>query len=92
MLPALAFCQDRPSFEAASIKVDDQPDQTGITTPYPEGLTAHYVSVKTCSLMAWRLQDYQISIPAALRDSMDSPRYDIVARAAGPVSADQRAC
>ena len=90
MLPGLAFCQDRPSFEAASIKVDDQPDQSGILTPNPEGLTAHNLSVKSCVLLAWRLKDYQISIPAAFRDSMDSPHYDIVARAAGPISADQR--
>jgi uncharacterized protein (TIGR03435 family) len=90
LLPALALSQDRPAFEAASIKVDDQPEQSGIITPNPEGLTAHNVSVKTCILLAWRLKDYQISIPAAFRDSMDSPRYDIVARAAGPVSSDQR--
>ena len=89
LLPALVFCQDRPSFDAASIKVDDQPEQSGILTPNPKGLTAHNVSVKFCIQMAWRLKDYQISIPAAFRDSMDSPRYDIVARAAGPVSSDQ---
>jgi uncharacterized protein (TIGR03435 family) len=89
LLPALAFCQDRPAFEAASIKVDDQPDQSGIVKPNLEGVTAHNVSVKTCILMAWRLKDYQISVPAAFRDSMDSPHYDIVAKAAGPVSSDQ---
>jgi uncharacterized protein (TIGR03435 family) len=89
LLPALALCQDRPAFEAASIKVDDQPDQSGILTPNPEGLTAHNLSVKSCILLAWRLKDYQISIPAAFRDSMDSPRYDIVARASGPVNRDQ---
>jgi uncharacterized protein (TIGR03435 family) len=90
LLPVLAFCQARPSFEAASIKVDERPEQSGSLKPSPEGLTGHNVSVKSCILMAWRLKDYQISIPPAYRDSMDSPRYDIVAKAAGPVSADQR--
>src|SRR5665213_2635892 len=89
LLPALAYCQDRPAFEAASIKVDDQPDQSGILTPNPEGLTAHNMSVKSFILLAWRLKDYQLSIPPALRDSMDSPHYDIVAKAAGPVDRDQ---
>lgn len=89
LLPMLAFCQDRPAFEAASIKVNDQPDQSGITTPNPQGLTAHNVSVKSCILLAWRLKDYQLSIPSALRDSLDSPHYDIVAKAAGPVDRDR---
>lgn len=82
LLPALALCQDRPSFDAASIKVNDLPEQSGSLNPNPEGLTAHNVSVKFRIQMAWQLQDYQISIPAAFRDSMDSPHYGIVARAA----------
>lgn len=91
LLPALALCQQRPSFDAASVKVSDGTEQqSGILTPNPEGLTARNVSVKFCVQMAWRLQDYQISIPAAFRDSADWPHYDIVARAAGPISADQR--
>jgi uncharacterized protein (TIGR03435 family) len=89
LLPGLVFCQDRPVFEAASIKVNDQPEQSQILTPNPEGLTGHNVSVRFCILMAWHLQDYQISIPTAFRDSSDSPRYDIVAKAAGPVTHDQ---
>jgi uncharacterized protein (TIGR03435 family) len=90
LLPAMALCQARPAFDAASIKVNDQPEQSGSLNPNPEGLTAHNVSVKFCIQMAWSLKEYQISIPAAFRDSMDSPHYDIVARATGPVSSDQR--
>jgi uncharacterized protein (TIGR03435 family) len=89
LLPALAFGQDRPAFDAASIKVNDAPEQSGSLNPNPEGLTAHNVSVKFCIQMAWGTKDYQISIPPAFRDSMDSPHYDIVARAAGPISSDQ---
>jgi uncharacterized protein (TIGR03435 family) len=80
--------EDRPAFDAASIKVNDSVGQSGILGPNPEGLTAQNVSVKFCIQMAWHLQDYQISIPAALRDSADSPHYDIVARAGGPVPPD----
>jgi uncharacterized protein (TIGR03435 family) len=85
----VASAQERPAFDAASIKVNDAPEQSGSLVPNPEGLTAHNVNVKFCIEMAWRLKDYQISIPAAFRDSMDSPHYDIVARATRVTSPDE---
>jgi uncharacterized protein (TIGR03435 family) len=79
----------RPSFEAASIKVFDESQQSGSLNPNAEGLTAHNLSVAFLIQWAWNVKPYELSIPNALKPGMDSPHYDIVARAAGPVSNDQ---
>lgn len=85
----IAFAQaapPRPAFEAASIKVFDEPQQSGSINPNAAGLTMHNVSLQFMIQWAWNLKPYEVSIPASLKQSVDSPHYDVVARAAGPVS------
>lgn len=86
-----AFAQDaaRPSFEAASIKVFDEPQQSGSINPNAAGLTTHNVSLLFMIQWAWNLKPYEISVPNALKQSLDSPHYDVVARAAGSVPLPQ---
>jgi uncharacterized protein (TIGR03435 family) len=77
------------SFETAAIKPDNRPDEAGVIKPIPGGLMAQNTSIRSCIQWAWNLRDYQVLIPASLKDAAESARYDITARAEGSASVDQ---
>ena len=81
-----AFGQDpqRAVFEVASVRPSGADGSNGGVTPGQDGITAHGASLFLLIRVAYNLQDYQISGPAWLRDQ----RYDIAAKASGPVSQD----
>jgi uncharacterized protein (TIGR03435 family) len=77
-----------PAFEVASVRVartgEFQEDREDIRSS-PGSLTMRHVSLNSCIKWAYGLNDFQISGPAWL----DSEKFDIVAKAAGPVKEDQ---
>jgi uncharacterized protein (TIGR03435 family) len=79
------------AFDVASIKVNtgggevnNRPAQEKVRIE-PGSLTMTNVTLITCLMDAYRIYAYQISAPGW----MNSARYDITAKAAGPVSTDQ---
>jgi uncharacterized protein (TIGR03435 family) len=79
------------TFDVASIKVNtgggevnNRPAEEKVHID-PGSLTMTNVTLITCLKDAYRIYAYQISAPTW----MNSVRYDITAKAAGPVSADQ---
>jgi uncharacterized protein (TIGR03435 family) len=77
-----------PAFEAASIK----PDDTGgnYIDVKPGYLTAHGATPATCIEWAYRVQYSQVSgANSAVSDLLQSARYTIVAKTAGPVPESQ---
>jgi uncharacterized protein (TIGR03435 family) len=82
---------DPPTFEVASIKVSQTPPGRGLASlredisTDPARLTMVNVSLGTAIRWAYRLGVYEISGP----DWISSTRFDITAKAAGPVGDDQ---
>jgi uncharacterized protein (TIGR03435 family) len=77
-----------PAFEAASIK----PDDTGGNSieVQPGFLTAHSATPATCIKWAYGVQDSQVSgANSAVSDLLQSARYSIIAKTAGPVPESQ---
>jgi uncharacterized protein (TIGR03435 family) len=88
---AVARPQQQPAppaaFVVASIKPAQPADPGSLNfkfLPSPDGLRARSVTVRDCILWAYTLEDYQVSGPSTL----DSNKYDIVARAGGRVKVD----
>ena len=78
-----------PSFAAATIKPDSDPDQAGFLRPTPGGLTGQNASVASYIRSAWKLKgDYELFVPPNLKAEADS-RYAIVAKTDGTASRDQ---
>jgi uncharacterized protein (TIGR03435 family) len=80
----------QPTFDVASVKVSPAPQGPGrggqgAITPSPGGVTMMSVRLKSVVQWAYHLQTIQVTGPGWL----DSDRYDIIAKAAGPVSTDQ---
>jgi uncharacterized protein (TIGR03435 family) len=82
-----------PAFEAASVKVsatgsggEGAGSGREMVTPSPAGITMRNVHLKSVIQWAYHLQAIQVSGPAWL----DENRYDVVAKAAGEVPADQQ--
>ena len=71
----------RPTFEVATVRPSASDGTAGGIKPGPDGITAQGASLFLLLRVAYNLQDYQIVGPAWLRDA----RYDIVAKASGPV-------
>jgi len=91
-----AFSQAPPAFEVASIKAAPPGKinsdgmkhdmRTGITVQVaPDGVTIRGSSLRGIICWAYNMFDYQVIGP----DWLGSERFDIVAKAAGPVDADQ---
>ena len=87
----MAAAADTPSFEVASVKqvvvtgersAMGRPDSI---TPGPAGVNMTNIRLKSVIQWAYHLQTIQVTGPGWL----DSERYDIIAKAAGPVPADQ---
>jgi uncharacterized protein (TIGR03435 family) len=81
--------QSKPAFEAASIK----PSKAGDPLKGPGGaeisflpgtVTVRNATIKDLIAAAYRVRDYQVSGPPIL----ESARYDILAKTAGPASED----
>ena len=78
------------SFEVASVKISKPAEGQGrgprnSVVPSPAGVNMYSVPLKGAIQWAYHLQTIQVSGPGWI----DSERYDIVARASGPVSTDQ---
>jgi uncharacterized protein (TIGR03435 family) len=91
---ARAFCQSAaspPAFEVASVHVSQIGRGGGEGSRReniqftPDTVTMRNVSLKSAIRWAYHVFDYQVSGP----DWLQSERYDIVAKAAGPVTEDQ---
>lgn len=77
-----------PAFEVASVKVSQSAEgmrQRPSTTPSPGGVTMIFTSFRALVQWAYHLQAVQVSGPGWI----DSSRYDVVAKAAGPSSNEQ---
>lgn len=83
-----------PAFEVASVKVSETPVGGGgrggggrqdVITPSPGGVSMSNVRLKSAIQWAYHLQTVQVSGPAW----METNRYDVMAKAAGPVSLDE---
>src|SRR5580658_6986915 len=83
--------RDLPTFEVASIKASQTPAGRGLASlredinTDPARLTIGNVSLNTAIRWAYKLGVYEISGP----DWISTTRFDIVAKAATPVSEDQ---
>ena len=86
LLTTPALHAQAPAFEVASVRPSDADAGTGGVKPGPEGVTARGASLFLLIAVAYNLQDDQIAGPSWLRDV----RYDVVAKASGPVR-DQEA-
>jgi uncharacterized protein (TIGR03435 family) len=75
-----------PAFDVASIRVNSMAAQGGegsrreSTEPSPGSLIMRNVRMRSCITWAYHVAEYQVSGPAWI----DSERYDIAAKAAGP--------
>ncbi len=78
-------------FEVASVKsskigdAGDESSRRESIEPSSTGLTMRNVSLKSCIMWAYSIREYQLSAPQWLSDA----RYDVLAKAAGPVSVEQ---
>ena len=77
--------QSGPTFEVASVKRSTGDGTAGGVRPQPNGITATDASLLLLLRVAYNVQDYQIVGPEWLAQD----RYDIVARAAVPVTGQQ---
>jgi bla regulator protein BlaR1 len=75
-----------PAFEVASVKANKSGIRGGQLNTDPGRLTITNISLRTCIKAAYGLQDYQLSGGSV---AIQDERYDIVARAEGPVGDDQ---
>jgi uncharacterized protein (TIGR03435 family) len=86
---ASAAAEQPTAFEVASVKSRKPVVAEGRTgeriDSVPGSLTIRNASMGACIKWAWWVKDYQISGPSWLNDE----RYDIVAKAAGPVGTDE---
>lgn len=89
-----AFCQTAavpPAFEVASVRVSPSGKGGGERGPFdnikvtPDTVTMRNVPLKSCIQWAYHVTEYQVSGP----DWIQSGRYDIVGKAAGPVTEKQ---
>jgi len=77
-----------PAFELASIKLDDAGGN--YIEAKPGYLNAHSATLATCIMWAYGVQGSQISgASSAVSDLLQSARYSIVAKAAGPATESQ---
>ncbi len=74
---ALAFSEEKPAFEVASIKPNVSEGKPGILKPLPDGVTIENVDIRSLISWAWHLPMYQVPSPPWLKPA----RYDILARA-----------
>ncbi len=82
LLPALLAAQT--AFEVASIKPDDSGGN--YIEAKPGALNAHSATVATCIMWAYGVQGSQVSgADSAISGLLQSDRYSIVAKTAGPV-------
>lgn len=91
-LSVLTICAafGQPTFDVASVKVSPAPQGPerggrGAITPSAGGVTMMRVPLKSVVQWAYHLQTIQVTGPGWL----ESDRYDIIAKAAGPASPDQ---
>lgn len=90
LIAGLAAAQT-PSFDVASVKVsrlgkaNDKFASAESIDPAPNGLNMTNVSLLSCIQWAYGVKEYQISGPPWL----SVERYEIVAKAAGPVSGEE---
>src|SRR4051794_33823425 len=83
----VAFPQQRPAFDVASVKPAANAEQgygTERVTARPGGLTMSNVRLRTCIQWAYSVPDFLIAGPASLGDAYDYrtlPRYEIIAKA-----------
>lgn len=96
-----AYCQSAaapPAFEVASVRVSQigesgQGGHGGLGDVFrrqnvqvtPDSLTMRNISLKSSIAWAYHVMDYQVSGP----DWLQSQRYDMIAKAAGPATEDQ---
>jgi uncharacterized protein (TIGR03435 family) len=89
-----AFCQSAdppaPAFDVASVKVSQPgtaggPRRTQRILFSPGTVTMRNVSLKAAIRWAWHVSEFQVSGP----DWLDSERYEIAGKAAGPATEDQ---
>jgi uncharacterized protein (TIGR03435 family) len=87
-----AFAQSAepaPAFEVASVKVsavgEGQRVRTDAIATSPDGVTMTNIRLKSVVQWAYHLQPIQVTGPGWI----ESNRYDIMAKASGPVSKDQ---
>src|ERR1035438_7394282 len=81
---------DAPAFDVASVKVsqpgaDGVPRGRGNTQVSPGTVTMRSVSLKAAIRWAWHVTEYQVTGP----DWLDSQRYEIAGKAAGPATEDE---
>ena len=87
--PAGAQATPPPAFEAASIKPDDAGGN--YIEAKPGYLNAHSATPATCIMWAYGVQSSQISgASPAVSSLLESARYTIVAKTAGPVPESQQ--
>jgi len=87
-LGRLASAQSRPSFEAASVKANEvnDSDEASRITRTPGGLTATDADFQWLLELAFQTRQIDFSrVPESLR----TQRFDIIAKAAGKIGADQ---
>jgi uncharacterized protein (TIGR03435 family) len=75
-----------PSFDAVSIKVSQLPSTSKeFVRTSPNTLSMQSITLRTCSMWAYKLKDYQVSGPGWIGVA----RYDITAKSAAAVPVDQ---
>src|ERR1017187_3963227 len=90
-LSALAQSPAPPAFDVASVKVNKEFNQSNRATwasrihPDPGTLTMRNVNMTMIAAWAYHVQRTQISGPS----SLDSDRYDIIAKADHPAAEDE---
>ena len=90
LLAAPAACgqsADAPTFDVASVKASQPGADGGLrgrgnTQVSPGSVTMRNVSLKTAIRWAWHVSEFQVSGP----DWLDSQRYEIAGKAAGPAT------
>ena len=79
-----------PAFDVASVRVSapaggERGSRRDVVTPSPAGVTMTNVTLKSVVQWAYHLQSVQVTGPGWI----DSDRYDITAKASGPVSTER---
>jgi uncharacterized protein (TIGR03435 family) len=94
LLAATAACGQSadaptPTFDVASVKASQPGDGgqrgRGNTQVSPGSVTMRSVSLKTAIRWAWHVSEFQVSGP----DWLDSQRYEIAGKAAGPATEEE---
>jgi uncharacterized protein (TIGR03435 family) len=84
---AATVAQDLPRFEVASIRPNASVDVPAADTPSPDGLAYVNLPVMEVVMRAYGVRAFQIDgMPGWAREA----RYDITAKAAGPITDEQR--